>query len=273
MEVTITPVRGSHQRVVSLVGTCHVIAQSETTVLPVRTGNESSPVIGRMIHDLRNMLLVVVAHADLACVSLSHEHPSRRHLENVRSAAQTAAALVHEFAQSEGSIPSSTSNTAPRRTDPPATQRTHASRLLAAAEPRDQIDHRPATILLVEDESLIRESSIEFLSGAGFNVISATNGEEAVLEVQRYQGNIDILVTDLVLVHMSGSELATSITTSHPEIKVLIISGHPESEGLRNSRQKWEFFLAKPFSFSALHGKIRELLQQKKRPRSATAGP
>src|SRR6478672_6127729 len=67
VDVVITPVRGSRGRVVSLVGTCHVVAQPETpTPVSPREG-APNPNLARMIHDLRNMLLVIVAHADLAC--------------------------------------------------------------------------------------------------------------------------------------------------------------------------------------------------------------
>jgi PAS domain S-box-containing protein len=270
VEATITPVRGSHQHIVSLVGTCHVIAEPGMTASDVRNEKRVSPDIARMVHDLRNMLLVVVAHADLACESLFHEHPSRGHLENVRSAAKSAAALIYEFAQGEAAVPSNGDSTPSLpRTEQSAAYRTHASRLLAVSEPHDQIERQPATILLVEDECLIRESSAEFLSGAGFKVISAINGEEALLELRLHQGSIDVLITDMMLPNMSGAELAATVTKAHPESKVLIISGHSDCETLG---EKGDHFLAKPFSFSALRGKIRELLQEKKPPRSVSAG-
>jgi DNA-binding NtrC family response regulator len=122
---------------------------------------------------------------------------------------------------------------------------------------------------MVEDDPLIRESSVEFLSGAGFNVISAMNAEEALLELRQYRGSIEVLITDMMLPNMSGAELAATVTKAHPESRVLIISGHLEADMLSD---KGTHFLAKPFSFSALHGKIRELLQEKKQPRSASAG-
>ena len=67
VQVVITPVRGSRGRVVSLVGTCHVVAQPEAPKPVSQSESTADPNVARMIHDLRNMLLVIVAHADLAC--------------------------------------------------------------------------------------------------------------------------------------------------------------------------------------------------------------
>lgn len=269
VDVVITPVRGSRGRVVSLVGTCHVVTQPEA-LKPVSPRESAlDPNVARMIHDLRNMLLVILAHADLACESLAREHPSRRHIENVKSAAQGAAALVHEFTQNEAN---------PVSDDPSfqvnaRSRKSHASHLLKPSEPEPhQVAADPATVLLVEDESLIRESSVEFLLGTGFNVISAANAEEALQAVQRHQGSIDLLITDVTLPKMTGLELAATLASAHPETKVLLISGHSELEMRAQSSIMPQRLLAKPFSFFALHDTIRELLQQKKQPRSAGVG-
>jgi CheY-like chemotaxis protein len=222
-----------------------------------------------MIHDLRNMLLVILAHADLACESLAREHPSRRHVESAKSAAQGAAALVHEFTQTEAHPPDDNSQSQVNS----RSGRSHASRLRTPSEPEPhRVAVDPATVLLVEDESLIRESSVEFLLGTGFNVISAANAEEALQEVQRYQGSIDLLITDVALPKMTGPELAATLTSTHPETKVLLISGHSELEIPAQSSATPQCFLAKPFSLFALHDAIRELLAQKKQPRSAGVG-
>jgi PAS domain S-box-containing protein len=269
VEVVITPVRGSRGRVVSLVGTCHVVAQPEAPEPVPPSESSLDPNVARMIHDLRNMLLVILAHADLACESLAREHPSRRHVENVKSAAQGAAALVHEFTQNEA-YP--LGNDSQLRVNA-RSSRSHTSHLLKPSEHEPhQVAANPATVLLVEDESLIRESSVEFLLGTGFNVISAASAEEALQEVQRHQGSIDLLITDVALPKMTGPELAATLTSTHPETKVLLISGHSELEMPAQSSTTPQRFLAKPFSLFALHDTIRELLQQKKQPRSAGVG-
>jgi PAS domain S-box-containing protein len=128
VQVVITPVRGSRGRVVSLVGTCHVLAQPEAPKPVSKSESTADPNVVRMIHDLRNMLLVILAHADLACESITREHPSWRHVENVKSAAQGAAALVHEFTQNEACPPSYDSQLQ-------VTRRSHAPRLLKTSEP------------------------------------------------------------------------------------------------------------------------------------------
>jgi PAS domain S-box-containing protein len=179
VDVVITAVRGSRGRVVSLVGTCQQ-PEAPEPVPPSKSALD--PNVARMIHDLRNMLLVILAHADLACESLAREHPWRRHVESAKSAAQGAAALVHEFTQSEAHPPNDNSQSQVNS----RSGRSHASRLRKPSEPEPhRVAVDPATVLLVEDESLIRESSVEFLLGTGFNVISAANAEEALQEAQR----------------------------------------------------------------------------------------
>lgn len=80
-----------------------------------------------------------------------------------------------------------------------------------------------------------------------------------------YKGRIDLLVTDMVLPQRSGSELAVSIAASHPETKVLAISGHSEEYVLR--QPAIGHYLGKPFSVTDLHDKVQSILSEKKSAR------
>jgi CheY-like chemotaxis protein len=208
-----------------------------------------------MLHDFQNILLLVVAHADLALDPLPAESPARRHVENCKSAAQSAAALLHEFTCGGSSwtgVPTPTSNR-PQAADPSRTSPTGAS------VPRH--GHQ-ATVLLVEDESLILDSNAEFLRTAGYNVLPAGTGGDALEMAQAYKGPIDLLITDMVLPQVNGSEVAVAIAASHPETRVLAVSGHPEEYVLR--QPAIGYYLAKPFSFTDLHDKIRAILSENK---------
>lgn len=248
VDLTITPIYNSRGNMVSLVGSGRLT--------PVREPHEHAPDAGtaRMLHDFRNILLVVVAHADLAMDSLPSDHPARRHVENSKSAAQSAAALLHEFtcgASNWTGVPTLNSK------QPQAAESYKAASQLPSPRPG-----QPATILLVEDESLILNSNAEFLKTAGYNVLSAGTGGEALDLIEGYKGRIELMVTDMVLPQVSGSELAVAIAASHPEAVVLAISGHPQEYVLR--QPGIDHYLAKPFSLTELHDKIRSILNEKK---------
>lgn len=253
VDFTLTPVYSSRGNLASLVGTGRPVLQKDLQ-------RKEMPDAGtaRMLHDFRNILLVVVADADLAMDSLPLDHPARRHVEHSKSAAQSAAALLHEFTGGSPSwtgVPALTPKPAPS-----AGPRSPACALPSSA-PLPQTEE-PATLLLVEDESLILDSNAEFLRAAGYNVLSAGTGGEAMDLIEAYKGRIDLLVTDMMLPQMSGPELAVALAASHPEAMVLAISGHPQEYVLR--QPGIEHYLAKPFSLTDLHDKIRSILRERK---------
>jgi PAS domain S-box-containing protein len=252
LNLTITPIYNNRGNLVSLVGT------GRPTSLPISGPQKHAPDAGtaRMLHDFRNILLVVVAHADLAMDSLPSDHPARRHVENSKSAAQSAAALLHEFTRGASNwtgVPTLNSKQA---------QATEPLKPACALQSPSSRSERPRTILLVEDESLILSSNAEFLKTAGYEVLSAGTGGEAMDLIESYKGLIDLLVTDMVLPQVSGSDLAVAIAASHPESVVLAISGHPEEYVLR--QPGIDHYLAKPFSLTDLHDKILSVLHEKK---------
>lgn len=261
LDLTITPLH-SRGHLASLVATGHSRSSLKSE------GRKQMPDAGtaRMLHDFNNILQIAVGHTDLAMGRLPSDHPARRHLENSKSVAQSAAALLHEFtcgnANWEG-VPLLSSNRL-KTAEPRACAR---STPLNSSLPQSA---EPATILLVEDESLILDSSTELLRAAGYNVLSAGTGGDALDMIQAYKGPIDLLVTDLALPQINGSELAVAIAASHPETRVLAVSGHPE-EYVCGQPGIGEY-LAKPFSFANLHDKIRSLLSEKKPAQGRDAG-
>jgi CheY-like chemotaxis protein len=203
-------------------------------------------------------LLVVIAHAELALDALPREHPARGHLESSKSAAQNAAALAHEFTQGVSAC-----DHAPRNASEHSGTGDHRPTSNLQVEGAQETgDEKLATILFVEDESLVLDSSAEFLQRAGYHILSATTGGDAIELAQSYPDRIDLLITDMVLPQVSGPELARAITAYHPETKVLVVSGHPEEYVLR--QPGIVPCLAKPFSFSSLEEKIRSVLYNKK---------
>jgi CheY-like chemotaxis protein len=118
------------------------------------------------------------------------------------------------------------------------------------------------SVLLVEDEPNVRKISSTVLRGLGYDVVEATCGEEALRVIQ--QGKlkaIDLLVTDVIMPEMNGKELADQVLLSHPETKVLFISGYTadaiDQHGISDESLN---LLQKPFTASILAAKIREVL-------------
>jgi PAS domain S-box-containing protein len=116
-------------------------------------------------------------------------------------------------------------------------------------------------ILLVEDEENIRQPATEILESRGYTVLAAGDGSEAIDLAARQSGPIHIMVTDVVMPGMSGSQLAERMMAERPELKVVYISGYPEDSiahhGVLNPGH---IFLQKPFSPATLLAKVREVL-------------
>ena len=124
------------------------------------------------------------------------------------------------------------------------------------------------TILLVEDDSALREMAATMLRRLGYTVLAAADGIEALsLKQQRGNGHIDLLFTDVVMPHMSGKELADWLATHRPGVKVLFISGYPGDAIVNHGvPHQGAEFIGKPFTPSQLAFKIRELLGPPERP-------
>ena len=117
------------------------------------------------------------------------------------------------------------------------------------------------TLLLVEDEEAVRALARNVLRKKGYTVLEAGHGEEALKLSEQYLGQIDLLVTDVVMPQMSGFELARRLANSRPQIKVLYISGYADNAVWREGGlEPGGAFLQKPFSPEALAGKVREVL-------------
>ena len=118
------------------------------------------------------------------------------------------------------------------------------------------------TILFVEDEQSVRDLVREFLGATGYCVLEAADGLQAQKVAASHPGPIHLLVTDVVMPHLSGPELATQLAKQRPEIKVLFISGYTDDTVFRHGvLEGGVAFLQKPFNLKALAEKIREVIK------------
>ena len=116
------------------------------------------------------------------------------------------------------------------------------------------------TVLVVEDEELVRRSLYDILEGKGYRVLQARNAREAMLIGGGYGGAIDLMLADLVLPGMSGPELADELRPRCPDMRVLFISGYRNDARVRRLEQAGKAFFPKPFTAVAIAEKVGELL-------------
>ena len=115
------------------------------------------------------------------------------------------------------------------------------------------------TVLLVEDEELVRIAARKALLHSGFHVLEANNGVHA-LKIYGLT-RIDLVITDLVMPEMGGRELATKLRQHNPEVKVLFTSGYTDDPTIRGGETaRGIAFLPKPFTPESLGQKAREVL-------------
>jgi two-component system, cell cycle sensor histidine kinase and response regulator CckA len=130
------------------------------------------------------------------------------------------------------------------------------------AEPEEDL-RGAETILLAEDEEMVRRLAREVLEIYGYRVLVATGGSAALLICERHEGPISLLVTDVVMPEMSGRELAARLAHMRPEMKVLYMSGYTDaSVAGQESLEDRSDFLQKPFTPAALARKVREMLDR-----------
>ncbi len=118
------------------------------------------------------------------------------------------------------------------------------------------------TILLVEDEEVVRNLAKEILTGNGYTVLEAENGKAALAICSSYEGHIDLLLTDVIMPRMSGSELKQTVVEMMPDIKVLFMSGYTDDSVANRGVFDADIpFIEKPFTPDALSRKVREVLE------------
>ena len=117
------------------------------------------------------------------------------------------------------------------------------------------------TILLVEDDEIVRTLTSQVLELEGYSVLTASSGSEAIERFYKSPKPIELLVTDVVMPDMNGLDLARELQQRAPDLRVLYVSGYLNDHVLPQMKLgKQSFFLAKPFLPQEFVGKVREIL-------------
>ncbi len=121
--------------------------------------------------------------------------------------------------------------------------------------------HGAETVLIVDDEEAVCRLTKRILQSAGYTVLTASNGGEALLLLDRHDGPVHLMVTDMVMPGVSGRELAAQLTDTRPRMKVLYMSGYTDDTVLRRGLlDKAAHFIGKPYTTAELTRTVREVL-------------
>ncbi len=126
--------------------------------------------------------------------------------------------------------------------------------------PRSEAPGGSETILLVEDEEIVRKLAHGVLTSKGYIVLDAANAGEALLYCERYNGTIDLMLTDVVMPQMSGPELAQRAIPLRPQMKLIYMSGYGDAVLRYGIMKEDTVYLQKPFTPDELARKVRNTL-------------
>ena len=127
-----------------------------------------------------------------------------------------------------------------------------------------------ATVLVVDDESAVRELTARMLRDAGYHTIQAVDGLDALRQLRRADTMVDAIVTDVVMPQMTGTELLARVQADRPDLPVLLISGFSAADlRARGLEQYPGALLTKPFMPDQLVAAVARLLRGPSRSRAS----
>src|SRR5262249_4597443 len=118
-------------------------------------------------------------------------------------------------------------------------------------------------VLVAEDEVAVRSLMREALTRAGYRVLVAENGSDALEAATSYPGGLQLLITDVIMPGMSGFELAERLRNVRPGLRVLFISGSADAQPLPEAIAPTATVLWKPFAMGVLVRRVRETLDSR----------
>lgn len=203
-------------------------------------------------HELNNLLAVIQGNADLMRGDFGGVEAIREGLDEIDKAVTRARDLARKLlAESvfEGELT-------------PAAQ--------PAAQPRFALrESRGQTVLIADDEEPVRRVASRLLARNGYNVREAADGAEALRMLAASNGEINLLVTDIIMPEMGGLELARRVGSDFPGLPILLISGYSDSQELGQSIPPDLDLLQKPFSGTELTAAVARCLARGRSPKPA----
>ena len=203
--------------------------------------------VATAIHDINNLLLVISCSSSKLLGQISAQDVGR----------DTAV----DIEEATGRIAEITSRLQRHLAGPQSAVRLPLP--LAGGVTPEVTQKRPEeTVLVVDDDSQVRQFVKVALIRGGYHVLEARHGPAAIAVALRHRGLINLLVTDMLMPEMTGRELADALRPDAPNLRVLYLSGLDGSADLSTQANAFEAFVQKPFRMPELLLKIREILDK-----------
>jgi len=117
------------------------------------------------------------------------------------------------------------------------------------------------TVLVVDDDPAVLQVASKVLSRGGYQVLEATSGADALRIAEEHEGQLDLLLTDVVMPGMGGREVSEAMAQRFPRVRILFMSAYTEDEVILQGVRVAEVnFISKPFTVQGLRSKVREVL-------------
>jgi CheY-like chemotaxis protein len=215
--------------------------QLEAQLLQARRMEALGRLAGSVAHDFNNLLTAILGRSELLLASLPPIEPIYHDAEEILRAAERASVLTRQL------LALSREKEQPEPDSPPL-------QVLPGASGNE-------TVLLVEEDEVVRRLAGELLRQSGYIVLEARDGAEALRLGRDHPGPVHLLVTDAIMPDLTGVQLFEQLRPLRPAVKVLYVSGHmdgslPDPGGLRPGTA----LLRKPFRAHDLVRKVRQLL-------------
>ncbi len=225
---------------------------------------------GRVAHDFNNLLTRIHGYSCLLLDLMEENDPNREYMERIQEAGEAAVRITTQLLETSrkyaGELAYSDLIVAPE------TGAAGAGAKPAGAAAREDESRRAGafnpsspTVLVVEDDAEIRDLIRIVLQNEGLNLLLAADGLEALEIGRRYEGKINLLLTDIVMPRMDGMNLAKELQSIRPELPILFISGYAENKLVGEALQPADtIFLPKPFGPQTLLEPVLKLLRMPK---------
>jgi CheY-like chemotaxis protein len=210
---------------------------------------------GFAAHELNNLLTVIQINTEFLIESNSENPESLEELQEIQRASRRASILARQLLASSRHEPF----------DVTGAEATLKKKSAAPEKPEGEIDARAPrtaeTILLVEDEAAVRALAKKILLQRGYRVLEAADGAIALRLAAGHVGEIDLVLTDVVMPNLGGRGMVEELKELSPEMRVLFMSGYPKEEIFPDREvAKLTAYLQKPFSSETLATQVRAAL-------------